>query len=68
VFLWDVQLRVALGNSVELGMRSRYAQLAYICYQAIPADDEVSIDRIDRIPWTVRLIRGLLNFHGFMPQ
>ena len=41
VFLGGVPLRFALGSSVELGTRSLYAQLAYICYQAIPADDDV---------------------------
>jgi hypothetical protein len=41
VFLEGVQRRVALGSSVELGTRSRYAQFALTCYRAIPVDDDV---------------------------
>ena len=41
MFIEGVQLRVALGSSVELGARSRYAQFAYTCYRAIPVDDDV---------------------------
>ena len=39
--LEGVQMRVALGSSVELGMRSHYAQFAYTCYGAIPVGDDV---------------------------
>jgi hypothetical protein len=40
VSLEGVQMRVALGSSVELDARLRYAQFAYACYRVIVVDDD----------------------------